>query len=254
MKVFVTGDIHGAKDIHKLNSKNFIEASFLTKDDFLIITGDFGLLWSNKPDREEIWWLNWLNLKPWTTLVIDGNHENHWRLSQLPLIEKFGATVGVISDSVFHLKRGEIYNIANRTFFCMGGATSTDKLTRWNGIDWWPEEVPSVKEMNYGIDNLEKVNYTVDFILAHTLPKGIIKRLMAMYQIPIEKFDDPVVYENTLDEVAKHLYDRYNDPTSSFLQEVCNRTKFSKFFCGHFHEDLTIGNFCLLYQKILQIF
>ena len=62
MKVFVTGDIHGAKDIHKLNSKNFIEASFLTKDDFLIITGDFGLLWSNKPDREEIWWLNWLNL------------------------------------------------------------------------------------------------------------------------------------------------------------------------------------------------
>ena len=41
MKVFVTGDIHGAKDIHKLNSKNFIEASFLTKDDFLIITGDF---------------------------------------------------------------------------------------------------------------------------------------------------------------------------------------------------------------------
>jgi predicted phosphodiesterase len=254
MKVFISGDIHGSKDIHKLNSKIFPEGLFLTKDDFVIITGDFGLLWSNEPDREEIWWINWLNEKPFTTLVIDGNHENHWRLLQLPLIEKFDAVVGKISNSIFHLKRGEIYNINNKKFFCMGGASSTDKQGRLIGYDWWPEEVPSVTEMYYGMNNLEKVNYTVDYILAHTLPKTMIKRLMAMYQISIEKFDDPVIYENTLDEVAKHMYDRYNDPTSSFLQEVCDRTKFSKFFCGHFHEDLTINNFHILYQKILQIF
>lgn len=253
MRIFLTGDTHGSTDIHKLSKKNWPEKKLLTKDDILIILGDFGLLWKNEPDKEEIYWRNWLNEQPFTILVIDGNHENHWRLSQLPLVDMFGSKVGKYTDSIFHLKRGEIYHIANYSFFCMGGATSTDKCTRLIGSTWWPEEVPSVTEMNHGIDNLEKVNYTVDFILAHTLPKNMIKRLMAIYHIETENIDDANQYQNRLDEVAMNMYDRYNDPTASYLQEVCNRTKFSKYFCGHFHEDLVIGNFNLLYYKIFEL-
>ncbi len=253
MRIFFTGDIHCSVDIHKLSSQYWPDGKSLTKDDLLIVLGDFGLLWKNEPDKEEIYWRNWLDSKPWTTIFVCGNHENHWRLSQLQLVDKFGSKVGKYTDSIYYLKRGEIYSIAGYSFFCMGGATSTDKHTRLIGSTWWPEEVPSVTEMNYGIDNLEKANYTVDFILAHTLPKNMIKRLMAIYHIETENIDDPNQYQYRLDEVAKNMCDRYNDPTASYLQEVCNRTKFSKYFCGHFHEDLTIGNFNLLYYKIFEL-
>jgi len=84
MKVFITGDTHIPHDIHKLNSRNFPKGKSLTKDDVVIVLGDFGLLWNNIPDKEELWWTNWLNSQPWTTLFVDGNHENFYRLNQLP--------------------------------------------------------------------------------------------------------------------------------------------------------------------------
>jgi calcineurin-like phosphoesterase family protein len=80
LKVYVTGDTHCPIDIKKLNSENFQEGKTLTKDDVVIILGDFGLLWKDIPDKEEKYWTNWLNNKPWTTLFVDGNHENHNRL------------------------------------------------------------------------------------------------------------------------------------------------------------------------------
>jgi hypothetical protein len=75
-----------------------------------------------------------LNERPWTTLVVDGNHDNHDRLNQLPVEEKFGGKVGVIADSIYHLKRGEIYQIQDKKILSFGGAESIDKLSRIEGI------------------------------------------------------------------------------------------------------------------------
>lgn len=44
--IFITGDTHGGIDIKKLSSRNFPKGKKLTKNDFLIITGDFGFVWS----------------------------------------------------------------------------------------------------------------------------------------------------------------------------------------------------------------
>ena len=44
-RVFVTGDTHIPIDVKKLNSDNFLEEKELTKDDYVIVAGDFGLLW-----------------------------------------------------------------------------------------------------------------------------------------------------------------------------------------------------------------
>lgn len=44
MSIFVTGDIHGGYDIWKLEPINFLEGNDLTKDDYLIICGDFGII------------------------------------------------------------------------------------------------------------------------------------------------------------------------------------------------------------------
>ena len=73
---YITGDTHGDYDIHKLSNAALNRNNItFTSEDYLIICGDFGLVWDNS--SEENYWLDWLNKKPCTTLFIDGNHENH---------------------------------------------------------------------------------------------------------------------------------------------------------------------------------
>ena len=72
--IYITGDLHGSHDIAKLAENNFKEQNGLTRSDYLIICGDFGLRWCDSED--ERFWLKWLDKRPWTTLWIDGNHEN----------------------------------------------------------------------------------------------------------------------------------------------------------------------------------
>ena len=42
--IYVTGDTHANIDIEKLNTTKFPQQKNLTKDDYLIICGDFGHL------------------------------------------------------------------------------------------------------------------------------------------------------------------------------------------------------------------
>jgi len=71
--IYITGDLHGGIDISKLNAKNFPQQKLLDKDDFVIVTGDFGLVFDNS--KEELFWRNWLLEKNFTTIFVDGNHE-----------------------------------------------------------------------------------------------------------------------------------------------------------------------------------
>jgi hypothetical protein len=43
--IYVTGDTHGRKDIDKLYASCFPEGQTLTREDYVIICGDFGALW-----------------------------------------------------------------------------------------------------------------------------------------------------------------------------------------------------------------
>lgn len=70
--IFVTGDTHANLDIGKLSTRRFPEQKELTKEDFLIVCGDFGLVWDGS--AREIYWQDWLSDKNFTTLWIDGNH------------------------------------------------------------------------------------------------------------------------------------------------------------------------------------
>ena len=130
-RLYITGDTHGDIDIHKLTASQWPEGCKLTKDDVLIIAGDFGLVFYPYKDDTEEYWLDWLDACPWTTLFIDGNHENFDRLySEYPCEERYGGPVGIIRPSVLHLRqRGHVYAIAGKRFWCFGGATSIDKIT-----------------------------------------------------------------------------------------------------------------------------
>lgn len=48
--IFVTGDTHA--QFHRFNMSNFPEQKEMTKDDVVIICGDFGGIWYNDPKKQ----------------------------------------------------------------------------------------------------------------------------------------------------------------------------------------------------------
>lgn len=128
MAVFVTGDIHG--NPVRLSKDSFYEQKDFSgnKDEnIVIILGDFGLVWNRDGEsKQEKYWLDWLNQKPFTTIFVDGNHENHKRLVTYPVKEWHGGKVHEIRSNVLHLMRGEVFTIEDKKFFAFGGASSHD--------------------------------------------------------------------------------------------------------------------------------
>ena len=234
-RVYVTGDLHGEIDRDKLSSKRFPDGKTLDKKDYVIILGDFGVLWASEPDKHELNFYKWFNKeKAWTTLFVDGNHENHIRLNNLPLVDMFGSKVGKVTDSIYHLKRGEVYTICKKKFFTSGGAVSIDMDYRVPGKSWWPEEIATDKEFRHGYENLRKHNHKVDYILAHTAPTQLKPHV-------------------TIFKLSEDNRGKFNDPTCKFLQMVADNVVFKDFYFGHFHQDKRMGKFHCLYRTVERI-
>jgi predicted phosphodiesterase len=225
-RVFITGDTHGQIDLSKLNSKNFPQYKELSKNDYVIILGDTAIIWyGNKKDN---YLINWFNKKPWTTLFIDGNHENFEALYKYPKVEFLGAKCHKISDSIYHINRGEILTINDKTFFCFGGTISIDKHSRIQGLSWWTEEEPTYKEMLYGLDNLEKYNNEVDYILTHDCPESIKQ----------------VIYP----------YSQLTFSINNYFENIKELTNFDNWFFGHYHLDKTVlDKYTCFYNKVLEL-
>lgn len=226
-RIFITGDTHGDIDYRKLNTDNFPEQKSLTKDDFVVIVGDWGGIWYGT--RTDLWLQKWYEEKPWTTLFIDGNHENHDLLDQYPVEEWNGGKVHFISDSVIHLMRGQVYTIDGKKFFTMGGAESHDKIYRKEGISWWAREMPSDEEYEEGFSNLEKNRNEVNYILTHCAPDSLV------------------------DVIGRANYT--HDKLSNFLEVVRTTVKFDKWFFGHYHFNYEWlgGKYNCLYEDIKEI-
>ena len=178
--VFITGDCHG--NFRRFGRRYFPEQETMDRDDYIIVAGDFGGVWADTP--EENYWLDWLEQRPFTTLFVDGNHENFRRLDTFPSHIWHGGSVHQIRPHVLHLMRGQLYEIGNKTFFTMGGAKSHDvedgildpadpnfhaqqsalkrsgrNRFRVLGRSWWPEELPSDEEYHTALKTLERTNW-----------------------------------------------------------------------------------------------
>lgn len=232
--IYVCGDTHIPIDIKKLNSRNFIEQKDLTKDDYVIILGDFGLIWDyNGWSKEELYWKRWIENKPWTTLFIDGNHENFNRLNEYPVQKWNGGKVHKISDSIIHLMRGQVFTINNQKLFTFGGAMSTDRgiatqtADRDRGRIWWDDEMPTIDEIKEARSNLKEHNNKVDYILTHTLSSYDIVCLNRYFNID---------YQN------------------AFLDDVRINVDYKHWYAGHFHIDKNISfKTTVLYNAILEL-
>lgn len=216
--------MHGNIDKTKFNRRYFPQQKEMTKADYVIIAGDFGCIWSG--DRADEWLLNWLESKSFTTLWVDGNHENFNLINQYTVTEWNGGKVHQIRPSIYHLMRGQVFTIDGKKIFTFGGAYSIDKAYRRENISWWKEEIPSQKEFDEAIQNLEKHDMSVDYVITHTGPSTVIGQLnLNGSKIP--------------------------DPTDEMLQVIAGKLTFQHWYFGHFHINQTIGKFTTLYNQII---
>ena len=249
--VYVTGDCHA--DYRRFSTDRFPDQKGMTRDDIVIVCGDFGI-WHD--DAEERYWLKWLNNKPFTTVFVDGNHENFDRLysDEFPVVDFHGGKAHQIRKHIYHLMRGYMFEFDGKKFWCFGGASSHDiqdgildpanfnsvkelvaeiknwqmhgKMFRINRVSWWEQELPTQDEMDFGLKVLEENDFKVDYIISHCCPQ----------------------------EVASFLGYHGPDILTQYFNEIAHRTKFSKWFFGHYHREESVwGKFVLHYGKIERI-
>lgn len=240
--IYITGDTHG--NFEKLRDFD------AKTGDFLIICGDFGGVWDGSETDEKK--LAWLGSRPYTTLFVDGNHENFDLLYTYPVKEWNGGKVHVLNDRVLHMMRGQVFTIEGRTFFTMGGGlchditggvfepddpeleAKTARLKRdnipyrVNRVSWWAQELPCDEEYAEADANLARHGGRVDFIITHCAPT------------PIQDVYSPFPFEK--------------DRLTEYLQSVREKVDFGHWFFGHYHTDGDFDEkFTILFDKIIRL-
>lgn len=247
--IYVTGDTHAS--FERFYHTGALRR--LTKQDYVIVCGDFGGIWYGDQRQERT--LDRLAKLPFTLLFTDGNHENYDLLEQYPVTDWHGGRVQVIRESILHLMRGELYTIEDKTFFVMGGAACHDL---WNGVldpadpdfvarfrylrqrraffrvkgaSWWPQEVPTQAELDHGWETLQAHGLQADVILTHCAPTGVqreIKRILNNDTYPENRLTD-------------------------FLEQVHSQCAYRTWVLGHYHHEMRFGRLNVLYHRVLPI-
>ena len=249
--VFVTGDCHA--EFNKFSTKNFPEQKGMAQDDIVIVCGDFGIWHDNEEER---YWFKWLNNKPFTTVFVDGNHENFDRLysDEFPIVDFHGGKAHKIRDNIYHLMRGYVFEFDGKKFFCFGGASSHDisdgildradfdsdeefvatvkdwdrrwRMFRINHLSWWKQELPTEDELAFGLQTLIQNGNKVDYIISHCCPQ----------------------------EIASFCGFHEPDVLTQWFNMVAHTVQFDKWYFGHYHDNRQImSKFILLYEKIERI-
>ena len=172
--IAVTGDMHG--DTNRLINT----MHGLNKNDYLLVAGDFGFIYNGDENENKL--LNCLQekltQKQVILLFVDGNHENFTEIYKYPADIWNGGKIHKIRDNIFHLMRGQVFDIDGLSFFTFGGAYSVDRYMRHLGTSWWNEEVASDAEIKEAWDNLKMHNYEVDYIISHQVPGYLQNKLV----------------------------------------------------------------------------
>lgn len=164
--IYVTGDTHG--DINRFNENPLKK---LKSGDILIICGDFGFIWDGSRHEKAV--LKKLEAKDYTIAFVDGCHENFDLLEKYPIAQWCDGKVHVIGKNIFHLMRGQIYNIDNKRIFTFGGGHSQDYDFRRDTDNWWERERPTHAEILDAIHTLNDMSNDVDYIITHEPPASL---------------------------------------------------------------------------------
>lgn len=228
--IYITGDTHNTIDMSNVSGKRIKFCCKKLQADYkaistVIILGDFGLPWYDCPidengihptDPTEKYLLKWYKNKPFTILAVMGNHDNYDMIDKLPKVELYGNKVLKVSNNIFYLKRGEVYQIEGKSFLVLGGAMSDDKTYRISHKSWWKQEEWSETEKNHCIEKIKQYGCAFDYVLSHT---GTTQGIFA--------FDTSEI----------------NDSTVAFNDNIESMISYKKWFFGHKHSDWGFDNY-----------
>ena len=249
--VWITGDCHGQYD--KFSLANFPQQQDMTREDTVLVCGDFGV-WHDCEEERAAW--DALAEKPFTVAFADGNHENFDRLysDEFPVVDFHGGKAHKIRENLYHLLRGHVFDFDGKKFFVFGGAQSHDiqdgildradyssdqefslmyycwrsvgKLFRVNHESWWKQELPSPEEMEFGRRTLRAHGNKTDYIVTHSAPARIAAKL---------GFDE----DNAL---------------GAYFDELADTVDFQTWYFGHYHYDVTDGKkYVMLMEQIVRV-
>ena len=210
--IYVTGDMHG--DESRLYDSQWRK---LKKDDILIICGDFGYLWDGGKKEKSV--IEYLGSRKFTVCFVDGTHENFSKINACRETVWKGGHIHRISGNLFHLMRGQIFNIDGIRIFTFGGGESDDRELRNNeqsGI-WYREELPTPSQLAEGARNLDEAGLKVDYIITHE-PPSLVKSAILL---------------------RKGSNDRVNK-LNGYLEEIGRSCDFKHWYFGSLHEDRVI--------------
>ncbi len=222
--VYVTGDMHG--DQLRFNTK---EIKNLKAGDTLIVCGDFGFIWDDS--KAEKSFLKWLGTRKYNIGFVDGPHDNYDRINACKQTVFKGGLVHRISGNLFHLCRGQVFDIDGYKIFTFGGGESSDKDLRIDSNSWFKDELPTPQQMLQGAENLDENNLEIDYIITHE-PPSVIKKSIQLRAGKTE-------YVNKL---------------NGYLEEINRGVNFKKWFFGSVHEDKPITKkHIAVFEKVLPI-
>ena len=260
--IYITGDCD--KDYSRFELENFPQQLEMTKDDYVIVCGNLGVVWYGEGElqkEQEERELDWLESLPFTLLFIDGNRENFEELNKYPVKEWNGGRVHEIRPGVLHLIRGEVFELCGKKIFAFGGIDYIgwgDSSLKWDEDGKWKSKAHEYEENDRGyviefgeqktymkpteadienaIQNLEKHDYEVDYMV--TFSESEIEYLT-------------YVWSECGSTLASCLPGSYL--TGSF-DKFEKKTKFDRWFVGHHHRDIdTVRKIRLIHRDFVRL-
>ncbi len=210
--VYITGDIHG--DLSRLSPDKL---KFMKTHDTLIICGDFGFIWDDSKGEDKI--LRNLGKRRYNICFVDGTHENFRILNKFPASDWNGGKARNITGNLYHLMRGEIYNIEGMKVFTMGGGESPEAELRFNDEESERLEIPTKEELLSAVTRLEQYDYNVDLIVTHEPPSKTREFLLMQKK---EQFSVSAL--------------------NAFFDELAVQCKYQKWYFGSMHTDKFISS------------
>lgn len=227
---YITGDCHG----DFLRIEFFCRHHKTTKEDVMIVLGDFGVNYSlGKMDikKKEI-----LSQLPLTFFAIHGNHEA--RPFEVEGYEEKLWNDGIVYvepkyPNILFAKDGEVYTLGDKKCMVIGGAYSVDKFYRLQvRLPWFESEQPTEEIKDYVEAQLKKIDYKIDYVFSHTCPM--------MYE-PSDLF------LNFIDQ------SKVDKSTEEWLTRIENKLDYKRWYFGHFHGNRMFPKAEMLYEMIKEL-
>lgn len=202
--IYITGNTHG--DLSRFFKTGIKK---MKENDILIICGDFGFIWDGSENEKKN--LEQIGKFKFKTLFVDGTHENFDILDKYENIKIYDNTAKHIKGNLYQLMRGKVYNIENNIILTFGGGESDDKDMRVELNTWWKEEMPTIMQMKAAVEELNKVNRSVDFIVTH---------------------EPPLHIKNLINQSCNNI-----NQLNTFFEDLSKQVEYNHWFFGSLHID-----------------